>query len=79
MATPEELARRQQPGVYDVTPAISDYTRGLQPTVGPTVRFGVTPLYTRHVDVWDAVEHLRQVLASGEWREPRFNQRGVVT
>lgn len=43
MATPEELARRQQPGVYDVTPAISDYLRGLQPTVGPTVRFGVTP------------------------------------
>ena len=43
MATPEELARRQQPGVYDVTPAISEYTRGLQPTVGPTVRFGVTP------------------------------------
>ena len=43
MATPEELARRQQPGVYDVTPAISEYLRGLQPTVGPTVRFGVTP------------------------------------
>lgn len=43
MATPEELARRQQPGVYDVTPAVSDYLRGLQPTVGPTVRFGVTP------------------------------------
>lgn len=43
MATPEELARRQQPGVYDVTPAISEYLRGLQPTVGPSVRFGVTP------------------------------------
>jgi len=43
------------------------------------LRFGVTPLYTRFVDVWDAVEHLRLVLASGEWREPRFNQRGLVT
>ena len=43
------------------------------------LRFGVTPLYTRFVDVWDAVEQLRQVLASGEWREPRFNQRGLVT
>jgi kynureninase len=43
------------------------------------LRFGVTPLYTRFVDVWDAVEHLRQVLASGEWREARFNQRGLVT
>ena len=27
------------------------------------LRFGFTPLYTRFVDVWDAVEHLRQVLA----------------
>ena len=26
------------------------------------LRFGFTPLYTRFVDVWDAVEHLRQVL-----------------
>ena len=43
------------------------------------LRFGVTPLYTRFADVWDAVEQLRQVLVSGEWREPRFNQRGVVT
>ena len=37
------------------------------------LRFGFTPLYTRFVDVWDAVEHLRAVLDSGEWREPRFN------
>ena len=43
------------------------------------LRFGVTPLYTRFVDVWDAVEHLRQVLSSGEWREARFHQRGAVT
>jgi kynureninase len=43
------------------------------------LRFGVTPLYTRFVDVWDAVEHLRAVLASGQWREAGFNQRGLVT
>ncbi len=30
------------------------------------LRFGFTPLYTRFVDVWDAVEHLREVLASGD-------------
>ena len=43
------------------------------------LRFGFTPLYTRFAEVWDAVEHLRQVLASGEWREARFNQRAAVT
>ncbi len=43
------------------------------------LRFGITPLYTRFVDVWDAVAHLRAVLADGQWREPRFNQRGLVT
>lgn len=43
------------------------------------LRFGFTPLYTRFVDVWDAVEHLRQVLATGEWQEARFHQRAAVT
>ena len=39
------------------------------------LRFGFTPLYTRYVDVWDAMVHLTQVLQTGEWREARFNQR----
>ena len=29
--------------------------------------------------VRDAVEHLHQVLASGEWREARFNTKAAVT
>lgn len=43
------------------------------------LRFGFTPLYTRFVDVWDAVEQLRQVLESGEWREGRFHHKAAVT
>jgi kynureninase len=52
---------------------------------GPTtesadlLRFGFTPLYTRHVDVWDAVEQLGAVLDSGEWRDARFSRRAAVT
>jgi kynureninase len=43
------------------------------------LRFGFTPLYVRYVDVWDAVEHLVQVMTTGEWREARFNQLAAVT
>ena len=43
------------------------------------LRFGFTPLYTRFVDVWDAVDRLRSVLDSGEWRNPRFAVRAAVT
>ena len=43
------------------------------------LRFGFTPLYTRFVDAWDAVEQLGAVFASGEWREARFSQRAAVT
>ena len=43
------------------------------------LRFGFTPLYTRFVDVWDAVDRLKQVLTSGEWRAPGFAVRAAVT
>jgi kynureninase len=43
------------------------------------LRFGFTPLYTRYVDVWDAVEHLRQVLETGEWKHARYHQVSAVT
>lgn len=43
------------------------------------LRFGFTPMYLGFEDVWHAVEHLRQVLDSGEWQQPRFNQKRAVT
>lgn len=43
------------------------------------LRFGLTPLYTRFVDVWDAIDRLGQVLDRGEWREPRFQRQAAVT
>ena len=43
------------------------------------LRFGFTPLYTRFVDVWDAVEVLRDVLETEAWRAPEFAERGAVT
>jgi len=43
------------------------------------LRFGFAPLYVRFVDVWDAVEILRNVMTDGAWREPRFSLKAVVT
>jgi kynureninase len=49
---------------------------GTQPDI---LRFGVTPLYTRYVDIWDAVDHLVAVMDDDEWRAERFWTRGAVT
>ncbi len=43
------------------------------------LRFGVTPLYLRYVDVWDAVMVLKRILESGSWRRPEFQKRQLVT
>ena len=39
----------------------------------------LTPLYLRYVDLWDAVEALRDVLATRAWDRPEFKQRAKVT
>jgi kynureninase len=43
------------------------------------LRFGFTPLYTRYVDVVDAVTVLVDILATEAWRQPQFMQRHAVT
>ncbi|MEM5372695.1 kynureninase [Paraburkholderia azotifigens] len=85
LVTPRAHAQRgshasfEHPHGYEVMQAliargvIGDYR---EPHV---LRFGFTPLYTRYVDVWDAVEHLRHVLAEETWRAPEFAARGAVT
>jgi kynureninase len=41
------------------------------------LRFGVAPLVTRHVELWDAVERLRAILVEGRWRDPRYARQSV--
>jgi len=43
------------------------------------MRFGFTPLYTRFVDVWDAVSILERIVGDGVFREARFRERLRVT
>ena len=40
---------------------------------------GRTEAYIRYVDVWDAVDSLREVMATGSWRRPEYRTRSKVT
>lgn len=44
-----------------------------------TVRFGLSPLYIRYVDVWDVMKTLGDLLSSGAWDRPEFHARSKVT
>ncbi len=43
------------------------------------LRFGLAPLYLRHVDVWDAVATLHDVMRTKAWRAPQFQVQRAVT
>lgn len=43
------------------------------------MRFGFSPLFLRHADVWDAVEIMAQVLETRAYEAPQFRQRAAVT
>ena len=58
---------------------VGDYRAGNGGRHKDILRFGFTPLYIGFEDVWHAVEHLRQVLDSGEWQRPEFNRQHAVT
>jgi kynureninase len=85
LATPRDPAARgshvafTHPDAYPIMQALID--RGV---IGDfrapdMLRCGFTPLYVGFEDVWRAVEILREVLASGAWRDERFSIRSRVT
>ena len=43
------------------------------------LRFGFVPLYVRHVDVWNAVAVLKDVMVSRAWDRPEFRELKPVT
>jgi kynureninase len=85
LASPADAARRgsqvcfAHPEAYPIMQAL--IARGVigdfrSPDI---LRFGITPLYLRYVDLWRAVAVLGEVLRSGEWRQERFRARRKVT
>lgn len=43
------------------------------------LRFGLTPLYLRYTDVFDAVERIHEVCATRAWDKPQYRERAAVT
>ena len=85
VVTPREHQRRgsqvslRHPEAYGVVQALIE--RGVigdfrTPDVA---RFGFAPLYVRHVDVHDAVEHLVAVMEGEEYARPEYATRNPVT
>jgi kynureninase len=85
LITPTDPARRgsqvsyEHPHGFAVVQALIE--RGVIPDYREPriMRFGFTPLYTRFVDVWDAVAVLQEILATRSWDQARFHQRAAVT
>jgi len=90
LASPREAARRGSQVCYTHDHAwpvmkaligrgvVGDYRAGQTGEPG-MLRFGFAPLYLRFADVWDAVEALRDILATRAWDRPRFIERRAVT
>lgn len=85
LATPRDPAMRgsqvsfHHPHAYEIMQAL--ITAGV---VGDfrapdILRFGLTPLYTRFTDIWDAVDALHHILSSRTWDQPQFRVRKSVT
>jgi kynureninase len=83
--TPRDPARRGSQvslrisGAHEVTQAL--IARGV---IGDfrnpdLLRLGFAAPYLTYTEVWDAMETLRDVLTSGEWRKPEFSARSAVT
>lgn len=83
--SPEEDAQRgsqvcfTHPQAWPVMQAL--IARGVVGDVrAPNIlRFGFTPLYLSHVQVWDAVTALLEVLRTRAWDAPQFHQKQKVT
>jgi kynureninase len=75
LASPREAHRRgshvtlAHPQAWQLTQALID--RGVVPDfrTPDRVRLGPAPLYTRFVDVWDAMDRFRALMADGCWKD----------
>ena len=76
LASPRDSARRgshvslRHPEAWPICRALIERANVVPDFRGPDcVRLGIAPLYTRYVDVWDALDRLRRLVERGEQRQ----------
>lgn len=69
----------RHPDGYAISRALAE--RGYQTDFRPrdTIRFGMSPLFLRYVDVWDMSEALEDILLTRAYEDPRFAVKSKVT
>lgn len=85
LISPREAALRgsqvayAHPHGYEIVQALKDDEVIGDFRAPDVLRFGLTPLYLRFVDVYDAVERLRDICASRAWDKAQYRERAAVT
>lgn len=83
--TPRDPAARgshvsfRHPEAYGLTQALIDHGVIGDFRDPDVIRFGLTPLYLSHEDVWHAGERLREAVADRAWADDRYRTRNAVT
>jgi kynureninase len=86
LLSPADAARRGShvclghPEAWPIRCALAERANVIVDFRGPdAIRLGVAPLYTRHVDVWDAVDRIRRLVEAAEHRAFADEPPGRVT
>jgi kynureninase len=83
IASPREHAQRgghvalRFAGAQQLSLALCDAGVVVSARNPDSLRFGIHPIAIRHTDIWRAVERLRDLLASGRWRDPKYLRHAV--
>jgi kynureninase len=78
IASPEDHARRggnvsfRAPGAGSVVEALIGQGVVSSFRKPDAIRFGVSPLVIRHIDIYEAVQQLKRVLADKIWQQPKY-------
>ena len=65
------------PGAGPVSEALVDHGLLSSFRYPNSIRLGMSPLYHRHEDVWEAVRIIKDVLAREAWRDPKYQDVSI--